>query len=129
MGDPGRHCIACGHLVDQHHVELQVVERLQQIANAARTQHNLHVAAFEHRAQEIDLKVARQGGQRPDAQDPTSGARSCQRADQLVAAGEYRVGVVQRDAAGLGEFQPPSAPLEQIVTEPVLQLADLHRER
>src|SRR3712207_9453465 len=32
-------------------------------------------------------------------------------------------------APGLGEVEPPPPPLEQLVPEPLLELADLHRQR
>ena len=52
-----------------------------------------------------------------------------ERGDQFIAAGEDRVGVVQRDSAGLGELQAPSPAIEKRVPEAVLELADLHRKR
>ena len=44
---------------------------------------------------------------------------------QLLAGGEDHVGVLERDPAGLGQVQPPAAPLEQRQSQPILELPDL----
>src|SRR3954463_14552358 len=51
-----------------------------------------------------------------------------QHPDQFLARGEDRVGVVERDAAGLGQEQLLATPLEQRMTELRLQLLDLDRQ-
>ena len=47
---------------------------------------------------------------------------------ELLAAREDRVGVIERDAPGLGQEQPPAATFEEGVTELRFELLDLHRD-
>ena len=46
----------------------------------------------------------------------------------LIACGEYLIGVVESDAACLRQMQLPSPPFKQGVADLILQLSDLHRE-
>jgi len=122
------HGIALRGLVHQHDIQVEVGQCLQQLRGAARAQDDLHIRPPEQRAQETDLEVARQGRQRAHPQGLARLPALVQRCQQLFAAGEDRVGVVERDPAGLREVQLAAAALEQVVTEAALELADLHRQ-
>ena len=60
---PWRDRVARRRLVDQHHIELQRIQRLQQVPGAAGTQHDFDIGAAQYGTQEIDLEIARQRGQ------------------------------------------------------------------
>ena len=79
--------------------------------------------------QELHLEVARQRGERTDAQRLPGRAGLPQCAQQFVAGGEDGVGMVERDPPGFGQMQLSTAAFEQRMAQPFLQLADLHRQR
>ncbi|MCD0419180.1 hypothetical protein LOC51_18370 [Rubrivivax sp. JA1024] len=116
-------------MVDQDDVEAQILERLQQLRGASRTQDQLDIGAAEQRPQKRHLKVARQRRQRSDAQRLPRDAGVAKRADQLVAGRDDRIGVIEGDAARLGQMQLAAAAFEQRMTELLLELADLNRQR
>ena len=51
-----------------------------------------------------------------------------ERAQQLRAGLKHRIGVVERDPPGLGEFEAAPDPFEQEVAHLVFKLLDLNRE-
>ena len=116
--------------VDQDDIEPLVLQPLQQVAQRPGAHDDLDVVPAEDRAEEPDLEVPRECRQRADSQDqPPRHAAFVQRTDQLVAGGEDDVGMVERNAAGLGQVQLLAAPLEQSVPDLVLELPDLDRQR
>jgi hypothetical protein len=75
----------------------------------------------------VILEVSRQGGERADAQGPAARLRRpAQRADELIAGREDRIGIVQSHPSSLGQGERAPFPLEQIMAELGFQLANLH---
>ena len=129
MQHPGRRRVARGHGVQEHDIEPQRLEPLEEIGQRARPQHHLDPGIAEQGAQEPQLEVARQRGKRAHAQDLAGAAASRKRGHKLVAGCEDAVGMVKRDAPGLGEVEPAAAPVEERLPQPVLERLDLHRKR
>ena len=63
------------------------------------------------------------------AANPEGAARRI--AGLCAAAGvpDVPIGVVEGDAAGFGKKERPAAPLEEVLADPLLELADLGRDR
>ena len=95
----------------------------QQIAHRPGPHDQLHIGAANQRPEELELEIPRQGGQRADPQHLAACDRTApQGAHQLLAGLEDRVGVIERDLPGFGQFQPPADPFEQRVAHLVLEL-------
>lgn len=60
---------------------------------------------------------------------PASERTALERAHQLRAGLEHRIGIVERDPPGFGEFKASSDPFEQEVAHLILKLLDLNRQR
>ena len=129
MSDEGRQSIARRGLIDQHDVEAERLEGSKQFGGAARAQDKLDVAPAENRAQEGHLKIARERGERSDAKRLPCRACVAQRAEQFLASRKDRIGMIERDAAGFRHMQSTATSFEERVTQPMLELADLHRQR
>ena len=129
MGDERRRRIGSGGLVQQHDIEVQAFEPAEQIRHAARTQDHLHIRPRNGRPQEFHLEIARQGGERTDADRAPGHARALQRFDELLARGKDPVRMVERDPPRLGQDELPPAPLEERMAEPLFELLDLDGER
>ena len=84
----------------------------EQFQRATRAQHDFDVVAAEQWPQKADLEVARQRGERPDAHDLPRRAGFAQRSQQFRTRCKDGVGMVKRDAPGLGEVQLATAPFE-----------------
>ena len=90
-------------LVGQHDIEGQIGESLEQDGVGAGAQDDLGPAIGQDGAQEGKLEIAREGGLRADAQGLARIAGLAQGGNQLVPCAEDAVGVIQRDAPGLGQ--------------------------
>jgi hypothetical protein len=121
--------VAGGHEIGQHHVERQRLEPAQQPVLRTRAEDHLDILAPQHRAQEGELEVARQRGQRPHAQDLAPGAHRSERRGQVVGGAEDLVGPVECDATGLGQHKAPPPAFEEVVAERELERLDLRGHR
>ena len=119
---PGR---AAWRFGGEHNVKRQIRQRLEQLRAAAGREHDVEIGMRERRTQKTELKVARQGRQRPDPQRRHCVAAALQDRHEFFARAENPVRVVERDAANLGQFQPTAHPVEQGMAKPRLQRLDL----
>jgi hypothetical protein len=104
-------------------------EPLQQLLQTARLQYEFDVFAGQERPEEVVLEVARQRGDRADAQHLAVGRLAiAQHGHQFVAGGEDRLGVVQRHAPGFGQLHAASRAYEQRLADLLLELPDLRRQ-
>ena len=126
VSDPARRRVAQREDVGENDVDLVCIDGPQQVDQRARSEHELDVGALEEGLEELDLEVPGERGEGAHAQGPPRpDVRIAERAEQLVAEPEDRVGVVERDVPRFGQDERPPAPLEQLVSELLLQLLDL----
>jgi hypothetical protein len=123
-----RHRVGRGRAVRQDKVEVQGGQRGEEFGRAARPQDHLDIRAPQKRLEEGELEVARQSRERADPKRLPRRALLAKGRNKLVARGEDRVGMVERDAPRLGQVQRPAAPFEQSLAQPLLELADLRGE-
>jgi hypothetical protein len=101
----------------------------EQLGEAARRQHELHVGPVDERTDEVLLEVARERGDGADAHHlPLLAAAFTQHGHHLVAGGEDVVGIGEREPTGLGERERATGPLEQRLPELAFELLDLRRQ-
>ena len=129
MDEIGAQPVARRREVRQHDIERERLEPAQQFRLRGRAQHDLHIRAADQGGKEADLEIARQRRERPHPQDPPPGAAALERRRQIPGGAKDRLGMVERDAPGLGQDQPAAAPFEQRMAERGLERADLGRER
>ena len=116
--------------IGEHDVDLMGLELGEKLPHISGANDQFDVRPADERAQEFELEVARQGGQRPDSQRVTARERApAQSAHQFVAGLEHRVGVVERDPSGLGESETPPRALEQRMADLRLELLQLDGQR
>jgi hypothetical protein len=120
--------LARGRHIRQHHVERQRIEFAQEFCLAAGAQHHLDVLSHDQRAQELDLEIARQGGERPHPQGAPRAALLLHHGGEVVRRAEDGIGMVERDAPGLGQDEAAPATLEQVMAKGRLESPDLGRE-
>ena len=113
--------------VGQHHIEVQRVQSGVQLGRAAGAEDHLDIGAAEDRLQKGDLEVARQGRQGTNPQRAGRAGGFAQRVEQLFPGGKDRVGMVERDASGLGQVQRAAPAFEKRLAQTVFQLLDLRR--
>ena len=116
-------------LVGQHHIETERDQRPKQFVEAARSNDDVELVPTQQRAYEIELEVARQGGDRADPHLLARLPAIPERRDEIVAAGEDGVGMFERDLSRLGQDQLAPGAIKQAMTKPLLELGDLHRQR
>ena len=116
-------------LIEQDDIQVERLESPHQFARAAGSKDEIDIRAAQKRAKELHLEVARKGCQRTDAQRLPGCPRLLKRAKHLVPRGEDRVGMVEDDLPGFCQMQLPAPALEQRMAEPLLEFADLHRQR
>ena len=97
------------------------------LCRAARAQDDLDIAAFEHWAQKLQLKVAGQSRERSDAQGLALVPPGLKGGEQFLTAGEDRIGVIERNPSCLGQHQRPPPPLEQFMAKTIFEQFDLGR--
>ena len=82
----------------------------------------------DQRTQELDLEIAGQGGERPHPQGAPRAARLLHHGREVIRRAENRVGMVERDAPGLGQDEATPAALEQVMAQGGLERLDLGRQ-
>jgi hypothetical protein len=129
VGDEGGQSVACRYLIGEHDIELQGLETGEKISGATRTEDDFYIAASDHWLEKTHLKISRQCCKCADAQRLPNLTCLLECSDQLVAGRKNRVGMVEGNAACLGKMELSPPTFEQEMAEPVLKLADLHRQR
>jgi hypothetical protein len=106
------------------------LEHPEQIAQGPGPQDELDVGSSQERTQQFELEVAGEGGHRADAEDLALLRDAVfEGVEQLLAAAEDRLGVVQGEPARLREFEPLIPPLEEFLAEALLELSQLDAQR
>ena len=105
-------------------------ERGHQGGERPAADHKVHIIARQHWPQKPDLEIARQVGNCANPQMP-AGLPCAGRKGRHHFAGGFKnaIGVIERDAPGLGQFQPASTPFKQFMPDTFFKLADLGGQR
>ncbi len=88
----------------------------------------IDIRAPDQGAQELHLDIAGQGGQRAHPQGATGPAGFAQRGGQIIGGAKDRLGMIQRDAARLGQNQTAAAAFEKVLAQCRLQRPQLGRQ-
>lgn len=123
---PGVGGIAAHGLVGEEEVHLMGVEQIEQIAERGGAGDDFQALAAEGGTEEGEEEVAGEGGDDADAQDAAAGEGTVfHDVEQLLAGPADGVGVVEGEAARLGEAESGRGAFEKGVAEVFLQLAEL----
>jgi hypothetical protein len=114
---PGRRGVVAGRRVGQHDIEPQRLQLPQKLPDGAGAQDHRHVGVLNQRTQEVQLEVARQRGQRADA-DHLRRARCARPAFPPVRRRPRRRGRRSRRRSGPPRSAPCSAPGVRTARDP-----------
>ena len=126
LAAPGRGGVRGHRTVGENQVQPVYAQLLKQLLQACGANDQLHLGLSDHRPQEVFLEVARQGGDRADAQTlqalqfPAFGE-----GQQLAAETENALGIFQYQMPHLGQSQGAAIATEQFMAQLLLQLANL----
>ena len=106
------------------------VELGEQVAKVAGADDQFHVVATNQRTQESKLKVAREGGDRADAEDLAAvGGPILEHIEKILARAEDGLGVVERDPPSFGEDERFVLPVKKRLAETLFKTAELGAQR
>ena len=114
VGDPAGGRVPGRGPVRQEDVQVVRLQILHQVCEVAGMDDDIHVLPTEERSQEPELEVPGEGGLGPHPEDDPVLPLLLEGAQEVLAEREDRVGVIQGDAACLGEDQLAPSSLEQL---------------